>query len=95
MGIGVIAMLFFTEVLPLHLLGESLFEGMDAFALIAVPLFMSHRGMCWYVLDCPTNCWISLKQQLVGFGLDLALQQYSAAVFSPAFQVRMLPVAPR
>ena len=40
MGIGVIAMLFFTEVLPLHLLGESLFEGMDAFALIAVPLFI-------------------------------------------------------
>ncbi|MYD77385.1 MAG: TRAP transporter large permease, partial [Gammaproteobacteria bacterium] len=40
MGIGVIAMLFFTDVLPLHLLGESLFEGMDAFALIAVPLFI-------------------------------------------------------
>ena len=40
MGIGVIAMLLFTEVLPLHLLGESLFEGMDAFALIAVPLFI-------------------------------------------------------
>ncbi len=40
MGIGVIAMLYFTEVLPLHLLGESLFEGMDAFALIAVPLFI-------------------------------------------------------
>lgn len=40
MGIGVIAMLHFTQVLPLHLLGESLFEGMDAFALIAVPLFI-------------------------------------------------------
>jgi len=40
MGVGVIAMLIFTEVLPLHLLGESLFEGMDAFALIAVPLFI-------------------------------------------------------
>ncbi len=40
MGIGVIAMLYFTEVLPMHLLGESLFEGMDAFALIAVPLFI-------------------------------------------------------
>ncbi len=40
MGVGVIAMLHFTEVLPLHLLGESLFEGMDAFALIAVPLFI-------------------------------------------------------
>ncbi|KAA3622542.1 MAG: TRAP transporter large permease [Proteobacteria bacterium] len=40
MGIGVIAMLHFTEVLPVHLLGESLFEGMDSFALIAVPLFI-------------------------------------------------------
>ncbi len=40
MGIGVIAMLHYTQVLPLHLLGESLFEGMDAFALIAVPLFI-------------------------------------------------------
>jgi C4-dicarboxylate transporter DctM subunit len=40
MGIGVIALLHFTEVLPLHLLGESLFDGMDAFALIAIPLFI-------------------------------------------------------
>ena len=40
MGIGVIAILHYTEVLPLHLLGESLFEGIDAFALIAVPLFI-------------------------------------------------------
>ena len=40
MGIGSIALLHFTEVLPVRLLGESLFEGMDAFALIAVPLFI-------------------------------------------------------
>lgn len=40
MGLGVIAMLHFTAVLPLEMLGPSLFEGIDAFALIAVPLFI-------------------------------------------------------
>jgi len=40
MGIGVIALLIFTEVLPLDLIGESLFEGIDTFTLIAVPLFI-------------------------------------------------------
>lgn len=40
LGLGAVAMLFFTEVLPLSLLGESLFDGIDAFALIAVPLFI-------------------------------------------------------
>jgi len=40
MGIGVIVLLFFTEALPLNMLGQSLFEGMDAFALIAVPMFI-------------------------------------------------------
>jgi tripartite ATP-independent transporter DctM subunit len=33
-------MLYFTEVLPLTLLGEALFDGIDSFALIAVPLFI-------------------------------------------------------
>jgi len=33
-------MLYFTEVLPLTLLGEALFDGVDSFALIAVPLFI-------------------------------------------------------
>lgn len=40
LGLGAIAMLYFTEVLPLSLFGESLFDGIDAFALIAVPLFI-------------------------------------------------------
>lgn len=40
MGVGVSALLFFTGTLPLSLIGETLFEGMDAFALIAVPLFI-------------------------------------------------------
>ncbi|NVJ93068.1 MAG: TRAP transporter large permease [Methylocystaceae bacterium] len=40
LGLGAVAMLYSTEVLPLSLLGESLFDGIDAFALIAVPLFI-------------------------------------------------------
>ena len=40
MGIGSVLLLFLTGTLPVALIGESLFEGMDAFALIAVPLFI-------------------------------------------------------
>ncbi len=40
LGIGAVAMLAITGVLPIGLLGESLFDGIDHFALIAVPLFI-------------------------------------------------------
>ena len=40
LGITSVLMLYFSDVLPLSLLGESLFDGIDAFALIAVPLFI-------------------------------------------------------
>ncbi len=40
LGVTSISMLYFSDVLPLSLLGESLFDGIDAFALIAVPLFI-------------------------------------------------------
>lgn len=40
MGIGACLLLYFTGTLPVALIGESLFQGMDAFALIAVPLFI-------------------------------------------------------
>ena len=39
-GLGALAMLYLTDVLPLTLLGEALFDGIDSFALIAVPLFI-------------------------------------------------------
>lgn len=39
-GAGAVAMLVISEVLPLSLLGESLFDGIDHFALTAVPLFI-------------------------------------------------------
>ena len=40
LGVTAFAMLYFSEVLPLGLVGEALFDGIDAFALIAVPLFI-------------------------------------------------------
>ena len=40
LGIGALVMLLVTGVLPIGLLGESLFDGIDHFALIAVPLFI-------------------------------------------------------
>ena len=40
LGIGTVVMLASTGVLPLTLVGETLFEGIDSFALIAIPLFI-------------------------------------------------------
>lgn len=40
LGVTSISMLYLSEVLPLSLMGEALFDGIDAFALIAVPLFI-------------------------------------------------------
>jgi C4-dicarboxylate transporter, DctM subunit len=39
-GLGSLGILTLTETLPLSVFGESLFEGINAFALIAVPLFI-------------------------------------------------------
>ncbi len=39
-GLGSVVMLMTTDVLPATLLGEALFDGVDSFALIAVPLFI-------------------------------------------------------
>ncbi len=40
LGFCAIALLISTDVLPLTLFGEALFSGIDAFALIAIPLFI-------------------------------------------------------
>ena len=40
LGVAAVGLLVFTEVLPLSLFGEALFHGIDAFALIAIPLFI-------------------------------------------------------
>lgn len=39
-GAGAVAMLVVSQVLPLSLFGESLFDGIDHFALTAIPLFI-------------------------------------------------------
>ena len=40
LGLGSLVMLLTTDILPPALLGEALFDGVDSFALIAVPLFI-------------------------------------------------------
>ena len=40
LGLGTFVLLVTTEALPLSLIGEGLFEGVDSFALIAIPLFI-------------------------------------------------------
>ena len=39
-GASAVAMMVMSDVLPLALVGESLFDGIDAFALTAIPLFI-------------------------------------------------------
>ena len=39
-GVASITMLLLSGTLPLSLVGESLFQGIDAFALTAIPLFI-------------------------------------------------------
>ena len=39
-GLGASAMLYFTGALPLSLFGNALFDGINSFALIAIPLFI-------------------------------------------------------
>src|SRR5258705_8324774 len=40
LGCGTIVLLSTTDALPLSLLGEALFDNVDSFALIAIPLFV-------------------------------------------------------
>ncbi len=40
LGLGTVGMLYFTNVLPLSLFGEALFDSIDAFALLAIPMFV-------------------------------------------------------
>ena len=40
LGLGTSALLYVTGSLPLTLIGEALFDGVNSFALIAIPLFI-------------------------------------------------------
>ena len=75
-GLGTIALLLGTGALPLSLLGEALFQGIDSFALIAIPLFvltgdvMVRSGLANKLLDFAEATTGSMRS---GFGTSTAL----------------------
>jgi C4-dicarboxylate transporter, DctM subunit len=75
-GLGTIALLVGTGALPLSLLGETLFQGVDSFALIAIPLFvltgdvMVRSGLAYKLLDFAEATTGSLR---TGFGTSTVL----------------------
>ncbi|MEP7062317.1 MAG: TRAP transporter large permease [Betaproteobacteria bacterium] len=75
-GLGTVALLVGTGALPLSLLGETLFQGVDSFALIAIPLFvltgdvMVRSGLAYKLLDFAEATTGSLR---TGFGTSTVL----------------------
>jgi C4-dicarboxylate transporter DctM subunit len=75
-GLGTVALLLGTGALPLSLLGEALFAGVDSFALIAIPLFvltgdvMVRSGLANKLLDFAEATTGSMR---TGFGTSTAL----------------------
>ena len=76
LGLGTVVLLLTTGALPLSLLGEALFQGVDSFALIAIPLFvltgdvMVRSGLAYKLLDFAEATTGSLRS---GFGTSTAL----------------------
>ncbi|MGN2393187.1 TRAP transporter large permease [Pelomicrobium sp. G1] len=76
LGLGTVALLQATGALPLSLLGEALFEGVDSFALIAIPLFvltgdvMVRSGLAYKLLDFAEASTGSFRS---GFGTSTVL----------------------
>ena len=76
LGIGTVVMLASTGVLPLTLVGEALFEGIDSFALIAIPLFiltgdvMVRSGLAYRLLGFAEASFGWLRS---GFGTSTAM----------------------
>lgn len=76
LGFCTLALLYFTDVLPLTLFGEALFSGIDAFALIAIPLFiltgdvLVRSGLSNKLLDVAEATLGSLR---TGFGTSTVL----------------------
>ncbi len=76
MGLGTFAILVSTDALPLSLIGDGLFEGVDSFALIAIPLFiltgdvMVRSGLAHQLLDFAEASFGSLRS---GFGTSTVM----------------------
>ncbi|HSD53461.1 MAG TPA: TRAP transporter large permease [Burkholderiales bacterium] len=76
LGIGTVVMLAATGALPLTLVGEALFEGIDSFALIAIPLFiltgdvMVRSGLAYRLLAFAEASFGWLQS---GFGTSTAM----------------------
>ncbi|MBP8296959.1 MAG: TRAP transporter large permease [Burkholderiales bacterium] len=76
MGLGTVSILVSTGALPLTLIGEGLFEGVDSFALIAIPLFiltgdvMVRSGLAYKLLDFAEATFGSLRS---GFGTSTVM----------------------
>lgn len=76
LGVTAYFLLFFSDVIPIRLIGESLFAGLDVFPLIAVPLFiltgdaMVRTGLSGRLLDLAEAClgWVRS-----GFGSSTVL----------------------
>ena len=76
LGIGTVALLLTTDSLPLSLLGEALFDNVDSFALIAIPLFvltgdvMVRSKLAYKLLDFAEATTGSLRS---GFGTSTVM----------------------
>jgi C4-dicarboxylate transporter, DctM subunit len=76
LGLGTTVMLATTSALPLTLIGEALFEGVDSFALIAIPLFiltgdiMVRSKLAYDLLDFAEATFGSLRS---GFGTSTVM----------------------
>jgi tripartite ATP-independent transporter DctM subunit len=76
LGLGTVVMLAATGAMPLTLVGEALFEGVDSFALIAIPLFiltgdvMVRSGLAYRLLGFAEASFGWLRS---GFGTSTAM----------------------
>ena len=93
LGIGSVVMLLATGALPVSLLGESLFDGIDHFALIAVPLFIL-TGDVLVRTGLSNNCSMWPTPRPAASGPGWAPLPFSAADFLPAFPDPMRRVPP-
>lgn len=94
LGVISILILHFSGVLPLALLGEALFDGIDAFALIAIPLFIL-TGDVLVRTGLSANYSTSQKRSLAELRPDLEPPLCWFVASLPVSRARMQPVPVR